>query len=72
MYRKALALRQKLLGPEHVDIARSEYQLADLLMRKGEYEAAEPFFRRALAMQRKLLVTTPSRWPRAWKVWPGT
>jgi tetratricopeptide (TPR) repeat protein len=54
MHRQALALRRKLLGEEHVDTARSVYELADLLSRMGDYAEAEPLFREALELRRKL------------------
>ena len=43
-----------MLGDEHVDTARSVYELADLLSRMGDYAGAEPLFREALALRRKL------------------
>ena len=40
VYREALAMNRKLLGNEHPDVATSLNNLADLLERKGDYEAA--------------------------------
>ena len=55
LYRKALAMREELLGPEHPDTAQTVNDLAELLERKGAYEAAAPLFRRALAIREKAL-----------------
>ncbi|MGH9656926.1 MAG: tetratricopeptide repeat protein, partial [Bryobacteraceae bacterium] len=55
LYRRALAIRQKALGPDHPDTATSLNNLAELLRSKGEYAGAEPLFRRALAITEKAL-----------------
>ncbi|MCX5698057.1 MAG: tetratricopeptide repeat protein [Candidatus Omnitrophica bacterium] len=55
LYRRALAIREKILGPEHPDTATSLGNLALLLYKKGEYQAAEPLYRRALAIREKML-----------------
>ena len=77
MYREALAMRREMLGNEHVDTARSVYELADLLGRMGEFTAAEPLFREALALRKKLFARAqsgsraePGR-PRAQSLRPG-
>ena len=49
MYRRALAIREKALGPDHPDTATSLNNLALLLKSKGDYAGAEPLCRRALA-----------------------
>ncbi|WP_437542202.1 tetratricopeptide repeat protein [Sorangium sp. So ce367] len=53
--RRALALREGTLGPEHPDVATSLDNLARLLYANGDYAAAEPLFRRALAIREKAL-----------------
>ena len=52
---KALAIREKFLGPEHPDVAASLNGLALLYHSQGEYAKAEPFQQRALAILEKAL-----------------
>jgi tetratricopeptide (TPR) repeat protein len=52
--RRALALRESALGPEHPDVATSLNKLAGLLQAKVD-NAAEPLLRRALAIREKAL-----------------
>jgi len=47
--RRALAIDEKALGPDHPDVANSLNNLAGLLEAKGDYAGAEPLMRRALA-----------------------
>jgi tetratricopeptide (TPR) repeat protein len=55
LFRRALELRERVLGAEHPDTLTSVNNLAQLLSSKGDYEAAEPLLRRALgALQRVL------------------
>ena len=53
LYRRALAIREKALGPDHPNVALSLNNLAVLLWNKGDYAAAEPRHRRALAIREK-------------------
>jgi eukaryotic-like serine/threonine-protein kinase len=53
--RRALVLRQSVLGESHPDVASSLDDLAGLMLEKGDYSAAEPLYRSALAMNRRLL-----------------
>ncbi|WP_437542210.1 CHAT domain-containing tetratricopeptide repeat protein [Sorangium sp. So ce367] len=53
--RRALALRERALGPEHPGVAQSLAGLALLLQEKGDYAAAEPLYRRALVIREKAL-----------------
>ena len=55
LYRRALAIDQKALGPEHPDVAIDLNNLAMLLYSKGDYAGAEPLIRRAVAMDEKAL-----------------
>jgi tetratricopeptide (TPR) repeat protein len=55
LYRRALAIVEKLLGPEHPDTATSLNNLAALYDAQGEYEHAEPLYQRALAIREQLL-----------------
>ena len=48
LYRRALASREKVLGPVHSDTLTSVNNLARFLESKGDYAQAEPLFRRAL------------------------
>jgi tetratricopeptide (TPR) repeat protein len=52
---RALAIREKALGPEHSDTAESLNDLALLLHAQGDLAAARPLFERALAIQEKAL-----------------
>ncbi len=55
LYRRALDIREKVLGKEHPDTAESLNNLAELLHSKGDYVGAEPLNRRALAIFEKVL-----------------
>ena len=48
-YRRALELRERALGPEHPDTARSANNLGVMLSMQGRHAEAEVLFRRALA-----------------------
>ena len=50
-YRRALAIREKALGPEHPDTATSLNNLAGLLHAEGDFAAADPLYRRALVIR---------------------
>ena len=50
---RALAIREKLLGQEHPDVAESLNNLAVLYREQGNYAQAEPLFQRALAIREK-------------------
>ncbi|MFH0341757.1 MAG: tetratricopeptide repeat protein [Chromatiales bacterium] len=52
---KALAIREKALGPNHPDVALSLNNLADLDRAQGQYGKAEPLYQRALALWEKAL-----------------
>src|SRR5262245_112712 len=47
-FQRALALREKALGPEHPLVATSLHNLAGLYRAQGRYAEAEPRFQRAL------------------------
>ena len=55
LFERALAIREKALGPEHPDTATSLNNLAMLLQAQGDYAAARPLFERALAIREKAL-----------------
>ncbi len=46
---RALAIREKALGPEHPDTATSLNNLALLLQAQGDLARSRPLFERALA-----------------------
>jgi hypothetical protein len=47
-------MREESLGPQHPDVADSLQQLGDVLREQGRYTEAEPLYRRAVAIRRKL------------------
>ena len=51
----ALILREKVLGPEHPDVAQSLNNLAELYRVQGRYADAEPHYQRALTIFEKVL-----------------
>jgi CHAT domain-containing protein/Flp pilus assembly protein TadD len=51
----SLEIREKLLGPEHPDVARTINHLAILNHVKGDYARAELLFQRALTIREKVL-----------------
>jgi tetratricopeptide (TPR) repeat protein len=55
LYQRALAIREKTLGPEHPDVAQSLNNLAGLYYAQGQYAKAEPLHQRALAILEKAL-----------------
>ena len=55
LYRRALEINEKVLGPDHPDTAQILNNLAGLLHDKGDYEGAEPLYRRALEICEKVL-----------------
>jgi esterase/lipase superfamily enzyme/Tfp pilus assembly protein PilF len=52
---QALALAEKLHGPDHPDVANSLNHLAALYGTQGRYADAEPLYRRSLAIREKAL-----------------
>jgi len=55
LFRDALAIREKTLGPEHYDTATSLNNLADLLRDQGDFAGARPLHERALAIRERAL-----------------
>ncbi len=53
--RRALAIQEKALGPNHPGVADMLGSLALLYGKQGRYAEAEPLYRRALAIQEKAL-----------------
>ncbi len=54
-FERALAIREKALGPDHPDTAQSLNNLGALLKALGELAAARPYYERALAIREKAL-----------------
>ena len=55
LLQEALRIRQKVLGPEHPDTAKSLNNLAALYQDMGEYAKAEPLYQEALRIRQKVL-----------------
>jgi tetratricopeptide (TPR) repeat protein len=55
VYERALAIREKVHGPEHPHTAESLNNLALLLQDGGDHAAARPLYERALAIREKAL-----------------
>jgi len=55
LFQRALAIREKALGPDHPYIATSLNNLALLYHNQGRYDQAEPLHQRALAIMEKAL-----------------
>ncbi|MFL5355066.1 tetratricopeptide repeat protein [Archangium sp.] len=55
LYERALALRQKALGPEHAVVANSLNSLGTVLAAMGKYAEARDSYERALVIRRKAL-----------------
>ena len=54
-YDTALRVRKVCHGEEHIDVATSLNNLAELYRNQGRYEEAEPLYKEALKMRKKLL-----------------
>ncbi len=55
LLQRALAIREKALGPEHPRVATGLNNLASLYRDQGRYDEAEPLHQRALAIFEKAL-----------------
>src|SRR5262249_26114366 len=55
LVRRALAIDEKVLGPDDPEVAMCLNNLAGLLYNNGDYAGAEPLYRRALAIREKSL-----------------
>ena len=53
LHKRALAIREKALGPEHPDVAQSLNNLAGLYSSQSHYADAEPLYKRALGISEK-------------------
>ena len=55
MLQRALDITMPALGPEHPDVAKNLFDLAELHLNRARYELAEPLFQQALAIREKVL-----------------
>jgi tetratricopeptide (TPR) repeat protein len=55
LYKRSLAIREKALGSDHLDVAQSLNNLAELYQAQGRYADAELLHKRALAIREKAL-----------------
>jgi hypothetical protein len=55
LYRRALAMKEKLLGPEHPDVAVTLNNLATLYRSQDRLEEAKGLYRRCLSIFKKAL-----------------
>jgi len=54
LFQRALEIRERVLGPQHPDMANSLNNLANLYSDQGKYEQAEPLYQRALAIMERM------------------
>ncbi|MBK7219476.1 MAG: tetratricopeptide repeat protein [Candidatus Promineofilum sp.] len=54
-YERALAIVERILGPEHPDTAGSLNNLGYLLQAQGDLAGARPYYERALAIRERVL-----------------
>jgi DNA-binding NarL/FixJ family response regulator len=52
---RALAIRERVLGPEHPETGETLNNLARLYLQQGRYTEAEPLFQRALSIRERVL-----------------
>jgi tetratricopeptide (TPR) repeat protein len=55
LYRRAITIGEKTLGPEHPDLAIRLNNLANLYRDQGKYAEAEPLYQRAITIDEKTL-----------------
>jgi tetratricopeptide (TPR) repeat protein len=55
LYRRALEIRERRLGPTHPDVATTLNNLAALEAAQGNYDAAQPLLERALSIRQAAL-----------------
>lgn len=55
LFKRTLAIRERLFGSEHSDVAMSLNNLAALYDHQGRYVEAEPLFKQALAIRERVL-----------------
>ena len=55
LFERALAIREKALGPDHPETGQSLHNLAVLLQAQGDFAAARPLHEWALAIRERTL-----------------
>jgi tetratricopeptide (TPR) repeat protein len=55
LFKRSLAIREKVLGSDHPNVAISLSDLAELYQAQGRYADAEPLFKRSLTIREKAL-----------------
>ncbi|HEU4321779.1 MAG TPA: tetratricopeptide repeat protein [Roseiflexaceae bacterium] len=55
LYERALAINERVLGPDHPETAATLHNLASLHQNQGEYDQARPLYERALAIKERVL-----------------
>ncbi len=55
LYKKALSMRTKTLGPDHPEVAQTLKNMAELYKAQGKNKKAEQFYKRALTINEKTL-----------------
>jgi len=61
LYKRALAMREKALGPKHLAVAASLSSLANLYLNQGKYSQAEPLIQRAREIRAKHAQENPTK-----------
>jgi len=55
LYQRALDIREQALGAEHLDVAESQHNLANLYAEQGKYAEARSYYQGALRVKEALL-----------------
>jgi len=55
LYERALKIEEKALGPDHLEVAKSLNNLAELLRDQGKHGEAMPLFKQSLKVLEKVL-----------------
>jgi len=55
LFLRAIEIREKTLGPDHLDLAESLNSLGNLFMVQDKYEKVEPLYKRSLVIREKVL-----------------
>ncbi len=72
LYKRAIAIMEKAVGLNSVDIAPELNNLAALYQRQGRHAEAEPLFKRALALSEKSLPPVIPTSDEPSTIWPRT
>ncbi len=54
LYREALAMKLRFPPDDYIDVAKSQSNLASILMQRGAYDEAEELYRQSLEMRKEL------------------